>query len=462
MEEALLIQLTRCDADIYDEQHRHPQAASAVGDPHQEEKLRHPQAASAVGDPHRKRQHLLSSTIKLDWDRFSYLSRFNQVDLLVLDQLRRHAPAQIANFASKDKLQSLDQQIEKGILRRKWMLQIAAACEANNIELILLKGALFGETLYPTAIYKKMNDVDVLVRPRGGKRFCTILQDLGFASLCPPAETSASHHLPPFLSPDGTCLVSPHWGLCASTSPWKPERKELWQRKKSLTLSNGATCFQLSAEDNLLHLCLHLPFYKTGLRELADVYNLWAKNREAFDWQAFLTRAALWRVQDPCYRVLAFTEGLYGSFSPPFVLQELARHASPLTRLDTRTRLSHSLLTTRSVHIAKVERAFAQFKLTSNKWDKLHFLALQWQHTLHANLAERERLVPFSWLPDPLKRAAVPVLLWRAMARDHGHLSLLQLTWDNLKEGGACLLQTESTSRNPQQDRFRQLVSQLE
>lgn len=421
MEEALLIQLTRCDRDIG------------------------------------------SIETRLNWDRFSYLSKFNQVDLLILDQLRRHAPAWVASFAPKEHQQNLDRQIEKGILRRKWMLQIAAACEADKIELILLKGALFGETLYPTPIYKKMNDVDVLVRPRWVKRLCSVLQDMGFVSLYPPpVATSSSHHLPPFLSPDGTCLISPHWGLCAPRSPWKPEGKELWQRKKSLILSNGATCFQLCAEDNLLHLCLHLPFYKTGLRELADVYNLWAKNRETFDWQAFLTRAALWRIQDPCYRVLALTEGIYGQICPPSILQELERNASPLTRLDTRARSSCSLLTTRSVHIAKVERAFAQFKLTSNKWDKLHFLALQWQHTLHANLAERERLVPFSWLPDPLKRAAVPALLWRAMARDHGHLSLLQLTWDNLKEGGASLLHREPTSTNPQQDRFRQLVSQLE
>lgn len=420
MEETLLIQLTRCDADIG------------------------------------------TVTSNLDWDRFSYLSRFNQVDLLVLHQLRRYAPDLVFNFASKEHQHDLDRQTEKGILRRKWMIQVAKACEADNIELILLKGALFGETLYPSPTYKKMNDVDVLVRPRWVKRFCAVLEDMGFVSFCPPAATASSHHLPPFLSPDGTCLISPHWGLCAPTAPWRPEGKELWQRKKSLTLSNRITCFQLSAEDNLLHLCLHLPFYKTGLRELADVYNLWAKNREAFDWQVFLTRAVLWRVQDPCYRVLALTEGIYGNFIPSFVGQKLESDASPLTRLDTRARLSCSLLTSRSVHIAKVERAFAQFKLTSNKWDKLHFLALQWQHTLHANLAERERLVPFSWLPDPLKRAAVPALLWRAMARDHGHLSLLQLTWDNLKEGGACLLHAKSPSTDPQQARFHQLVSQLE
>ena len=403
---------------------------------------------------------------KFDWERFCKLSTFNQVDLFILHQLQTYFPQFVSSFANAEKQTLLQQNMERGTLRREWMLRVVAEAEKQNIELILLKGALFGETLYPTPVYKKMNDIDVLIRPQFVKRFVRLLQHIGFISLSPSQSNKISltsqHHMIPLVSPDGACLLSPHWRLCSPYSPWKPDENRLWIRKKSISLFNGTTCFQLCDEDNLLHLCLHLPFYKTGLRELADVYNLCRFSKQPLNWKIILARAQRWRIQDPCYRVLTLTESIYGNVCPRWVLQELEKSASYFTQIDTQARISQPLLEIRSVHIAKIERAFAVFKLATTKKEKIKYLAAQWQHTLYADKEERNRLIPFTWLPDLFKQAILPGLLWRAMARDHGQLPLLQLTWNNLKEGFHFLLKENDSLQNPCTARFQKLVSQLE
>jgi hypothetical protein len=119
-----------------------------------------------------------------------------------------------------------------------------------------------------------MNDVDVLIRRRDARLAIDVLGKAGFASvgaLFGRDELSDdSHHTPPYVSEDLSCVVGLHWGLASPRSPWKPDTAGIWKRKAPAQVA-GAPAFRMSWEDNLLHLCIHLPFFKTGLRELADV-----------------------------------------------------------------------------------------------------------------------------------------------------------------------------------------------
>lgn len=377
-----------------------------------------------------------------DWRRLEELAAANAATVLTARRLRALRLPQSVGFdeaAAREENKS-----------RKRIGAAAGLLHALNdagIEVIALKGAMAGACLYEVEAYKKMNDVDVLIRRADAEKAIAVLKAEGFISVGPlfgKKEISPkSHHAPPFVDEGLNCVIGLHWGLHSALAPWKTDVDGLWARKEPITLG-GAPAFRLGWEDGLLHMCMHLPFYKTGLRELADVFNLALFADRPLRWDLFLQLARAARAMDPSYRVLRLAQSLR-PFPVP-IMDELKAGASAFTRRDTdaRAETPASILRSRSVHIAKIEKAFVVFKVTGSYRERLKAWLGMWALTCYPPAEDLERIMGPRPLSTPGRRFAARLLaprrVWRAMARDHGEGPLTAITainaalmaWDTL------------------------------
>lgn len=355
-------------------------------------------------------------------------------------------------------------QEESGQEQYTWALKILSAIADAGIEVILLKGGLLGSTLYGDPAYKKMNDIDILIRFEQAEKSVQILRSLGLSSIGnlfgKEEISSKSHHAPPYVSPDAQCVIGIHWGLHSKYAQWKSDIEDIWKQKQPVCLATKRgpkqICWRMSWEDNLLHLCTHLPFFKIGLRELSDVYNTVIFAQPKIDWSKFSIRVHEWNAEDAAYRVLSLAQALMPfdllQTQDPTLDSLLTHWRSRASRLciqdtDKRTSSPELLLRSRSTQISKIEKAFTVFRLTKRYPEKVKAWAGTWYFTFWPSYTEHLRITGNLKLNSPLHhlqtRITAPGLILSALARDYGKSGLLAITLLNI---GVVLKETAQLS----------------
>jgi hypothetical protein len=158
--------------------------------------------------------------------------------------------------------------------------KVLAAFEKEKIDAAVLKGNLFGVTIYGDSGYKKMNDFDMLVHREDWEKIQEIYFSMGFIPLGfgwsgeKQKAAKFSHTGTPFISADLSCVLGTQWGLKSPSSRYHVNLDEAWATSKELDFY-GVKAKQLLPEYNLLHLILHLGIYKCGIRDLMDIYNVY-------------------------------------------------------------------------------------------------------------------------------------------------------------------------------------------
>lgn len=387
--------------------------------------------------PEKERARQLALTI--DWTAFFERTERNSAQVLTAQRL---LDLNLGEGPQRESLLRTAEDLRRKSQRRTQQAQIfLQSAHEEGLEVILLKGALLGATIYADLSYKKMNDIDVLVRPRDAEKTAALLEALGYVSAGKLLESGEfsdkSHHFPPFLSADQSCLVGVHWGLCSPFARWKPDHERIWRNRQPLSFGS-APAFRMSWEESLLHLCTHLPFFKIGVRELSDVYNLILFCQPAIDWAVFETLVSEWRAEDAAYRVLSLASSLTPLKIPPEALARWKAKALSFTRHDTERRvlLGPDLIATRSVQIGKIEKAFAFFRLSQNNDERLYAWAKTWSLCFWPNAKELPPLLGRLDSPRGADRVwgrlRVGFLCWNAMARDYGQTALTLITLLNI------------------------------
>lgn len=386
--------------------------------------------ARLEGNPSERAKQLISEGIS--WDRFTELAEINAVTVLSVQRLFSLGVSVPAVLEAK-----VRELLPVCEARLKSARNLMRAMHEAGVEVILLKGGLLLSEIYDIPAYKKMNDIDILVRWDQVELAISVLKKCGFSSVGPLIEkkevSSKSHHTPPYVSSDLSCVVGLHWGLHSPLARWRSESNGIWKRKVRAQFL-GVPAFRMSWEDNLLHLCMHLPFFKIGLRELADVYNLVLFSQPSVDWNLFSARVIEWDVADPVYRVLTLADALMPLGIPQGLLSQWKNSATSFTRKDTQARLQVTdlLLESRSVQIGKIEKAFAVFRMTKSRRERRKAWLAMWFFLLVTTDEERRRIMACKeWRGHwdrILGRIQVPVRLWCAMARDYGQIPLTLVT----------------------------------
>jgi hypothetical protein len=218
------------------------------------------------------------------------------------------------------------------------MVEILDQCQ-GAYPLILLKGIVLGQELYPEPHLRPMGDLDVLVAEDAVREVEAALLRLGYLLRQPAGNhiTSGHHHGVPFWHPGNENWVEVHWGLVPATSGQEREPAFLPETVFSETRSlvfHGRQTRCLSLELQLLHLTSHwvrgIPL-PGGMVGLADLALLLARS-EPLDWQ----KISLW-LQGPTtavhlYLLLTYLTGRNLATASPQVLETTRRRQGAFGR----------------------------------------------------------------------------------------------------------------------------------
>lgn len=384
-----------------------------------------------------------------NWDLFFDLVDLNSTGILVSERLSLliEGPQSKNRLCSvfKNRFEELQSRIKPWKTRSELLLKaipdVLQAMAQANIQVIVLKGGLFAHTLYDVSAYKRMNDLDFLIPYSQAEQATRVLKKLGYSPLGMtdgrPEISPSTHHTPPYISSDSARVIGLHWGLHPPRSKWTSDIEGIWKRKTPFH-ARWPNSWQMSCEDTLLHLCIHLPYYKIGLRELADLFNFALFSSPPLDWELFAQRCQEWNASDPVFRALTLANSLVPIPVPKNALATWRKEALSSTLKDTEARTAslQILLNSRSTYITKIEKNFLIFKISQNFYEQIHAWRATWRLVFFApeeeirriSLCTQKRGSP-NYFSCQLK---TPFLILRAMSRDHGGRTILRITLMNL------------------------------
>lgn len=222
------------------------------------------------------------------------------------------------------------------------LAELLAACAADALEVIVLKGGYLAFQVYPDPALRGMSDLDLLFHPEDLPRGEAMLRSLGYegkhksADTGPGivkhtstykrqtgAETSSTPN--PYLSTAGDRHVDPHSSLEES---WFGLRVDVtpgvWQRSKPITLV-GQPAQALAPEDLLLHLSVHLIFHLLmGKPSLVQLYDLAVVcDRLSLDWPSLLARSQERAATPFLLAALHLAREIFAAPVPPEALRTL-------------------------------------------------------------------------------------------------------------------------------------------
>ena len=190
-----------------------------------------------------------------------------------------------------------------------------------SVPVIVLKGAALAETIYPSIAHRPMGDIDLLVRPQHLERARRTLEETGYRFVPEPEErfqpfdTRFTGEMAFRRQERPGVLIELHWEIVIPewyrrTTALKVEA--LWERARPLKL-DGAAAWQLSLEDTLIHLCVHLAAHAFHHPPAYNDIDHLLRAEAPFPWERFLERAAGFRVRTPAYFALAAARKLAGA-----------------------------------------------------------------------------------------------------------------------------------------------------
>lgn len=365
----------------------------------------------------------------IDWERFHSLAELNATAPLVWKNLGAlgHSP-QVPSLVQQ-RFQASAQAIrDANEARLRNARELFARFNERRIPVVILKGVLFGETVYRDPYYKKMNDVDILIRKKDLDATYDIFAEMRFFSAVelvggsPRKQEKFSHHAPPFFSRDLKLMVGTHWGLITPLAPYTIDYDAIWSRVVAVDFY-GHAAKAMAPEDNLHHLCVHMPYYKCGLRELADIYNL--VRHGPIDWDLLAAEVAKAKTHNLVYHALSLADRV----CPMTVMQAaIARerpHTSYYFRRDAERKAASlsRLLRGRSTHMSTIEKAYSDLNTTRDPAEKWRAYGRMWTGMLFPPRADVLKMNALEQA-DPLAlvwaRLQAPWRVYRVFARDVG------------------------------------------
>ncbi|WP_040800570.1 nucleotidyltransferase domain-containing protein [Nocardia higoensis] len=387
--------------------------------------------ASLAAPSANERADLVDSAKEVtDWAGFLDLARLNATVPLVQRRLAAEglfdlvpAPVRTGFGEVTDRIAEVNDK------RLAAALELLRRFDERGVRCVVLKGMLFSTEIYHDPRYKRMNDLDILIEVDQVETAIEIYRELGlFATSellgkAPEVRTRRSHHLPSFVSRDGALVVGTHWGLITPLAPYTIDYDAIWSRVRQIDFY-GVPAWAMAHEDNLHHLGVHLPYYKTGVRELGDIWNL-ARHATDLDYELLMHEMRTAGSEPLMFHALSLAHRLVPV--PPFaaIIEAARPRAGRFTRYDTARKIAdiHTLLRSRSTHTSRIEKAYTEFNMTTLAHEKRESFTRLWSGLLLVPSAEAQRMSSLrapSALPALGARLAAPYRLTRVFQRDLG------------------------------------------
>lgn len=324
-----------------------------------------------------------------DWAAFWATVQLNDVAPLVYRNLRRFGLLEQVPAEWRTRFMARAEEIRgKNLGRREVAGRLFQRCREVGVQVIVLKGMLFAETIYGDPGYKKMNDLDILVRFADLTKLRAVYRELDLVPLAllegghEEPEEHKNYHLPAFISRDLRFVVGTHWALCSPKSGYRLDHAGIWERAKPARVADQDV-LGLSPEDGLHHLCTHFHYYKNGLKELGDFANL-LRSTPDFDWGRFAKLVQEAGTATPTFRALRLVEAVYGCGIPVEAMTSFREKAERFTVRDT-LRLANRadlLVRSRSTWSSEIEKSYLAFSFESAFSRKWPWFLMFWRRLL--------------------------------------------------------------------------------
>lgn len=201
------------------------------------------------------------------------------------------------------------------------LIRISRLLKAHDIDMIALKGVVLSQRLYGSPHVRTSGDIDVLVRPEDLAAVDRLLVGIGYRNVDDLTERQTdaflvrSHHLNYVREENGQHLEL-HW----QSHFWsRDDMEELWQNRKTITLSGEQLAF-LDDPALFLFLCdhgsRHLWF---RLKWLGDI-GLMLSDKRIGDWELTLKMADRLGFRRILAQTALLIHGLYAISMPPELL----------------------------------------------------------------------------------------------------------------------------------------------
>lgn len=286
---------------------------------------------AALHEPEGRDNHLLGRLTEAEWTVVAELAIRQRVGPLLLSRAGLPLPGTV-----RDQLRKRAEVSAFKVLRQLAALRLLADRLApQEIPLIALKGIHLASSVYANPGLREMNDIDVMVRPEHLQAAAATATELGYRTLGPPMFEAGmlhvAHHLP--LLVNGRVGLEVHWRLARPGSPPLVEPDELWSRATESRL--GANISVLSAEDTLVHVCVHATkhHFDHGVRPLCDVRALILARRDRLQWESVAERAARWNCTRSVALVLTLVRTQLGLALPADLPAAIGTVPGPVVNL---------------------------------------------------------------------------------------------------------------------------------
>ena len=235
---------------------------------------------------------------------------------------------------------------------RYFLGKVLERFQKAGIPIIVMKGALLTESLYPSPGLRRMSDMDLLVRHRDFRDAFEILKKSGWKLR--QAKDSSDNLVEAIGNPDSVkdwqmgegvfrnpkgCVIDIHWHLVPYVWPrylYRVNMDEVWQEAVPVTMKSIKGAFGLSSVHTLAYMCLHIAEH--GLKQLrwlldVDLFVRKYCDSPVWSWRNLVICAKEWRVQSIVFHALSFSRFLFDTPVPGHVLDDLDPGPSARARL---------------------------------------------------------------------------------------------------------------------------------
>ena len=283
------------------------------------------------------------------WDRLMHLAARERAIVGLNAQLAKTPlpGALVSELANLERL-ALVSEFQLSSLHDR-LATLLALFAAQEIDVLLLKGAGLAYSAYARPTERPMGDIDVLVRPEDAQRAWDLAIENGWKRRhdVPVERSYADHqHLSPLEDADGLQIgLELHTALFTHQAPFKLPPEQLWAHARRITVC-GQPAHVPSPEDQLLHAALHFAWSHEmtfgAFRTLRDVERILSAS--AIDWPTLVEKARAARGATCSYWTLRLARDLAGVQVPPEVLAALSpRLPERVLRSLTRYFAEHAL-----------------------------------------------------------------------------------------------------------------------
>jgi len=254
----------------------------------------------------------------LQWERVVDSAFSENIAPLLYVNLKNFGEANLVPHETLDKLKkAYYANLGRNMYLFSELRRILEAFNNKKVDTMVLKGAALANTVYSDIALRSMCDIDLLVNQEDLSCVKGIMSDLDYAVNTEVRSEEwyikkHGFHLAPFKHNNESIAVEIHWNIAKKS--YNIDINKWWKRAITTEIDNYTT-FIPSAEDMLLHLCLHLHHQNYNVqiikRGLCDIYETIRYYKESIDWDLFEQKVHSCKIVKPTHSILYVIKEFY-------------------------------------------------------------------------------------------------------------------------------------------------------